>query len=288
MQKNPAQKLRTVLLYSAGHLGSATVFNRLVDSEEFDIVAVVKARAVPFSRKGARKLRRHLRKIGWRFGWLLFWQSVVQGLAFYLLRLIPVAGKRLAPGWALAYRRGIPIHRCRSINDEETLRFIASLEPDVLVSAYFTQILRKPAIEVPRLGVLNVHPGWLPAYRGAMVYFWVLKNGEDRGGVTVHWIDEGIDTGAILARRAFRIRRGWTQHKVLVMTAVIGSHLLRRVGRVLAAGQEPEPLAVPREEREAYYAMPQGEDFDAYFRRRRFFRIRDMFGYIWRRIRRRG
>ena len=79
-------------------------------------------------------------------------------------------------------------------------------QPDVLVSAYFSQILKSEIIQLPRFGVLNIHPGWLPAYRGAMAYFWVLHNGSDPGGVSVHWIDEGIDTGEILERRFFRIR----------------------------------------------------------------------------------
>jgi methionyl-tRNA formyltransferase len=117
-----------------------------------------------------------------------------------------------------------------------------------------------------------------------MCYFWVLKNGEDKGGVTVHWIDEGIDTGEILARRSFRLRKGWTQHKVLILTAVIGARLIRRVARVIQKGRRPEPLpdtdVLPR-----YYPMPGEADFDEYFQKRRFFRIRDVFGYIWRRMR---
>ena len=142
-----------------------------------------------------------------------------------------------------------------------------------------------PVIQTPRLGVLNVHPGWLPAYKGAMAYLWVLKNGGERAGVTVHWIDEGVDTGAILARRAFTVAPGMTQQNVLVTTATVGADLLSEVGNKLVSGENIDDICPDDREEDMYYPMPGEAAFDAYFRRRRFFRIRDTFASIlnWRR-----
>jgi len=115
-----------------------------------------------------------------------------------------------------------------------------------------------------------------------------LHNRSDRGGVTVHWIDEGVDTGQILARRSFPIHANATQETVLALTAVIGASLLRRVIRRLKNGQPVAiPLTDPGESQESYYPMPGDREFDSYFQQRRFFRVRDVLGLIvfrgWRR-----
>ena len=283
LQRSP---LRAVVLYSAGHVGSATILNRLLDAPEFEVVGIVKSQSVPFSRKGLKRLRRHLRKVGWRFGWLMFWQQLMQAVGFLLGGLLP-SKRRLKPAWKLARDRNIPLFDCDNVNHDDTLRFIKSFDPELLVSAYFNQILKPKAIRIPRVGVLNVHPGWLPAYRGAMVYFWVLKNGEEQGGVTVHWIDEGIDTGPILARRTFRLTAGMTQQRVLLLTAVIGAGLLKRIARRLNNGETPKPLEQDQLPEARYYPLPGSADFDTYFTHRRFFRLRDVFGYLLKKIPRR-
>jgi len=272
--------LRTIILYSAGHLGSATILNRLINSDEFDITGIIKARPLPFTLKGARRLKQQLKKTGWQFGWLLFWQQLIQGLAFLVGFILPAGRKRLIPGWVLANDKGIPVFYCDNINDDVCIDFIKEQKPDLLISAYFNQILKKEIIQSPKIGALNVHPGWLPAYRGAMCYFWVLKNGAQKGGVTVHWIDEGIDTGVVLARQTFIIKQGWTQQKVLVQTAIVGAELLKEIGSILSRKEIPKPLPETNEEEINYFPMPHRADFKNYFSERRFFRIRDILRFF--------
>lgn len=272
--------LRTVILYSAGHLGSVTLLNQLIDSREFEITGIIKARALPFTLKGAWDLKKQLKKTGWQFGWLMFWQQLIQVFAFFLGFLFLNRTKRLTPGWIIAKKKGVPVFYCDNINDDSCLEFIKSQKPDLLVSAYFNQILKKETIRLPKIGVLNVHPGWLPAYRGAMCYFWVLKNGDQQGGVTVHWIDEGIDTGEILSRKTFQIKQGWTQQKVLVQTAITGAELLNEVGGTLCRGEIPETYNETGEGETNYFPMPRRADFKKYFSERRFFRIRDIMRFF--------
>jgi folate-dependent phosphoribosylglycinamide formyltransferase PurN len=272
--------LEVVVLYSAGHLGSTLILNRLLKMPEYRVVGVVKTQALPFSRAGAVKLKKHLEKIGWRFAWLLFWQRLVQGF-FYLLTFSLIRSKRrVQPAWKLALENDIPVLRCRSINNEKAICFIKGLSPDLILSAYFPQILKKPVICLPKLGVLNVHPGWLPAYKGAMTYLWVLRHGREKAGVTLHWIDEGIDTGEIIARQSFKLIPGMTQQNVLVETAVVGAELLKKVGEKLGQGDAIGSIIPDETEEDQYYPMPGEDEFQAYFSRRRFFRIRDLFASI--------
>ncbi len=248
---------------------------------EFEIVGLVKSQPLKFTRAGARKIRKHLNSVGWRFGWLLLWQQIVQSLGFLINLVVPYKKDRLLPAWSLAKDKCIPLHKCKNINDPDSIHFIKMHEPDLIVSAYFNQILKPPIISIPRFGILNVHPGWLPAYRGAMAYFWVLKNGSESAGVSVHWIDEGIDTGALVARRSFLIKPGMTQQRVLTITAVIGARLLKRIGKKLLPGKMPETITIENE-KTTYYPMPGSSDFDEYFENIRYFRIRDLLSHILR------
>ena len=236
--------------------------NRLASMTEIEVVGVVKAQPLSLSRLGRRRVDRYLRQVGWRFAWLLFFQRIVQGLGFALSLVLPVSGKRLLPAWKIACMHNIPVFETRDINATASIEFLRACRPHCLVSAYFSQILKSDVLQVAPLGVLNIHPGWLPSYRGAMAYFWVLHNGSDRGGVTVHWIDEGIDSGEILERRAFPLPPYATQETVLRLTAVIGTRLLRRVIRRLQAGQPvPAVTTAPVEDEGAYYPMPGEREY---------------------------
>lgn len=275
--EHDSRPLSIVILYSAGHLGSAIILNELNKSPTFNIKGVVKAKPLSFSTTGIRKLKRHLKNVGWRFGWLLFWQRLIQSSAFVLSLTLIGSKKRILPAWRIARKYNIPVHMAGNINDEETQAFIKSTKPDLIISAYFSQILKADVIHIPKLGVLNVHPGWLPAYKGAMAYFWVLKQQEDYAGVTLHWIDEGIDTGEIIARHKITLKRGATQQIVLEETAKAGAALLETAGQTLLAGGVLETIMPTKSEADEYYPMPGHAHFREYFKTRRFFKIRDVF-----------
>jgi len=84
-------------------------------------------------------------------------------------------------------------------NSPDGLEVLRQADPDVLVSLRYRRILRDAAIAIPRHGVLNLHSGILPDYRGVMASFWAMLNGESHIGTTLHRIiDSGIDTGPVI------------------------------------------------------------------------------------------
>ncbi|MEP7346073.1 MAG: formyltransferase family protein, partial [Gemmatimonadaceae bacterium] len=84
-------------------------------------------------------------------------------------------------------------------NGDEGLRVLRDSRPDVIVSIRYGRILRNEAIAIPRLGVLNLHSGQLPEYRGVVATFRALLLGDSAIGSTLHRIvDAGIDTGPII------------------------------------------------------------------------------------------
>ncbi|MEJ2645723.1 MAG: formyl transferase [Gammaproteobacteria bacterium] len=91
------------------------------------------------------------------------------------------------------------VHDVPHINDPQVADLVARLQPDV-VAVFGTTLIRAPLLGMGRLGMINLHGGLSPHYRGADCTFWALHNGEpDQVGCTLHFIDEGIDTGGLIA-----------------------------------------------------------------------------------------
>lgn len=106
-----------------------------------------------------------------------------------------------------AQKLDVPFLPYSNVNDEAFIQQVAACECDVFVSMSFNQILKKEIIETPRLGFINCHAGALPFYRGRNPLNWVLINGDKEFGVTVHYVDEGIDTGDIIAQNMVPIEQ---------------------------------------------------------------------------------
>lgn len=92
-----------------------------------------------------------------------------------------------------------------SIGNKDFYDLAATYECDLFVSMSFNQIFRAPLITLPKYNTINCHAGKLPFYRGRNILNWALINDEKEFGITVHFIDEGIDTGDIILQRTFPI-----------------------------------------------------------------------------------
>lgn len=92
-----------------------------------------------------------------------------------------------------------------TINSAEFLDWMRGYECDLFVSMSFNQIFHSELINLAPLRTINCHAGKLPFYRGRNILNWVLINDEKEFGITVHYIDEGIDTGDIIIQRCYPI-----------------------------------------------------------------------------------
>ncbi|QJP34906.1 methionyl-tRNA formyltransferase [Nonlabens sp. Ci31] len=104
-----------------------------------------------------------------------------------------------------ASNHNIPYFKLQNVNDKISLEKIESFSCDILVSMSFNQIFRKDIINLTPNGIINCHAGKLPFYRGRNILNWVLINDEDEFGITVHYVDEGIDTGDIILQKSYSI-----------------------------------------------------------------------------------
>lgn len=92
-----------------------------------------------------------------------------------------------------------------NINSEDFIEQMRHINPDLFVSMSFNQIFKTTMINLPRLKTINCHAGKLPFYRGRNILNWALINDEKEFGITVHYIDEGIDTGDIILQDTYPI-----------------------------------------------------------------------------------
>ena len=117
---------------------------------------------------------------------------------------------------SISEKHGIDFFTHPKINSLEFYDLVAPYMCDLFVSMSFNQIFRSKLLDLPRLKAINCHAGKLPFYRGRNVLNWVLINGENEFGITVHYMDEGIDTGDIILQRIFEITETDNYAKLLV------------------------------------------------------------------------
>lgn len=102
-------------------------------------------------------------------------------------------------------KNNIPLLKYKNINSKSFLEIIKVLECDLLISMSFNQIFKKEIIHLTKYGIINCHAGKLPFYRGRNILNWAIINDETEFGITVHYVDDGIDTGDIIRQKCFPI-----------------------------------------------------------------------------------
>lgn len=119
-------------------------------------------------------------------------------------RLARLSGSSISVA-GFARQHGIPIVWIDKMTPEE-LAPLHRLAPDLLLVGGFGIILKKPILELPRIGCVNCHSSLLPRHRGPNPFAWALMSGDEETGVTFHVMDPGIDTGDILDQTPFPLR----------------------------------------------------------------------------------
>ena len=157
-------------------------------------------------------------------------------------------GQKLTPSpiHLLANSRGIPVHTPTSLKSDDEQAIFAAYKADIAVVAAYGMLLPKPILDAPRLGCINIHPSDLPRWRGAAPIQRTIMAGDTHTACCIMFMEEGLDTGAVLARCAYPIPAGMTAGELHDVMAMMGANML--------------PAVIDGLNNAAIQAMPQSAD----------------------------
>lgn len=144
-----------------------------------------------------------------------------------------------SPVKRLAFAHHLEIYQPEKINTPSVLAQLAYLKPEVLVVCAYGQILRKDLLKLPSLACLNIHGSLLPAYRGAACVAGPILHGNKSSGVTIMWMDEGLDTGDILLQDSLSLGRREIAGSLHDRLASLAAPLLLKSLALIESGKAP-------------------------------------------------
>ena len=156
-----------------------------------------------------------------------------------------------------ALARGLQVLQPARMRSPEAVEALAALQPELIVTAAYGQILPKEVLELPRLGCINVHGSLLPRYRGGAPIQRAIMNGESVTGVTIMYMAEGLDTGDMISRVEVPIQDSDTSGDLFAKLSEAGAQLL---AQTLPAIIDGTATATPQNHEEATYAPNLNRD----------------------------
>jgi methionyl-tRNA formyltransferase len=167
-------------------------------------------------------------------------------------------GGKFDPIKQRALQLNIPVHQQKSMKGPEVLEKFVALNADLAILAFVTQIVPPPVFNAPRFGSICFHPSLLPKYRGRSAINWALINGEATTGISLFWVDEGIDTGPLLLQKEVPVGPEETTGTIYFNKLFpIGVEAIAEAVDLIKAGNSPR---IVQDESRANYDPPCGDE----------------------------
>ena len=125
-----------------------------------------------------------------------------------------------------ALRLGVPVWQPDSLRSKAAQAELAALSPDVIVVAAYGKLLPRPVLELPRHGCINLHPSLLPRHRGPSPVATAILEGDEATGISLMLLDEGMDTGPVIAQRGYTLTSKETAGELTNTLFAMGAELL--------------------------------------------------------------
>jgi methionyl-tRNA formyltransferase len=138
-----------------------------------------------------------------------------------------------------AFKLHLKIYQPEKIGSATSVAQLTYLKPDLIVVIAYGQILNKDILNMPKYGCLNIHASLLPKYRGASPIHAAIAANERQSGVTIMWMDEGLDTGDILLQEAITLRRHDTTESLHERLAKLSVTALSKAIPLVLTGHAP-------------------------------------------------
>lgn len=217
--------------------------------ENTEVVATVLFEASPFGGKKSfiQKIKETINIFGFRF-------FIYYGVKMFFAKFN--SNKKISK--ILQNHNIKKIRLKKGINSKESVNILKSYDPDLLISIAGNQIFKKQIFNMAPKGCLNLHTALLPKYRGLMPSFWVLKNNEKETGVSVFFVDEGIDSGNIVVQKKISIPKDMTQAQLIKYSKKIGMDAI--IESIKKIRDNKVELIPNKDEKMTYFSFPTKED----------------------------
>jgi methionyl-tRNA formyltransferase len=162
--------------------------------------------------------------------------------------------KRGEPMKESAEKAGIAFFCPTRMKNPEVYDVYVKLRPDLAILAFVTDIIPRTLLNIPSLGTICYHPSLLPRHRGASAINWAIIMGDTRTGLTIFWVDKGIDTGPILLQKEVEIGPNDTAGTLYFNTLFpLGVHAMLEAVELIKKGRAPR---IPQDYSKATYEPP--------------------------------
>lgn len=151
-----------------------------------------------------------------------------------------------------AVAHNIEVMQPTKVRLPEYVEKLKEYNADVFVVCAFGQILSKEILDMPRLGCINIHASLLPKYRGAAPIQWSILNGDEKTGVTIMQMDEGLDTGNMIIQKEIEIAPDETGESLFDKLSMLGADMISEVLAKEPSGDRYE--STPQGEGDGFYA----------------------------------
>jgi len=195
----------------------------IIDAKEDQIVglAVPKGNRMTLS-KGKSKLT-YLFSLVLIMGIWKFLMSSIKTVYFKIRKKLFGYGIGKNPSIsAYAESKNIPVKIITTPNSKKFRTYLETLDLDIIINQS-QNIIKKELLNIPKIGVLNRHNALLPKNRGRLTPFWVIYNGDKETGVSIHFVEEGIDSGDVIVQKKYEVKSSDNFNSIVATNYTIAS-----------------------------------------------------------------
>ena len=214
---------------------SFTVLKQFLELRKSDIKLVVFSSALIGKKRISASIEWALNNTGARHTVFKLMVYGVFRMMRIICRVLPFVPNHYS-SYLWAKRNRVEHIFAADINREEVVQRIKSIRPALIISVSMNQIVKSPILEIPPKRCINVHCAPLPRYGGMSPYVWALANNEDHSAATIHYMDEGLDTGDIIVQEKVAVMKNDSAFALFFRCCQRASELLVKVVDMIEDG----------------------------------------------------
>lgn len=222
----------------------------IIDKRENEIVGLAVPKGDRLTLAKGKSKYTYLLSLLLIMGPYYFTKNALRTMAFKIKRKLSKYNLITDPSIiSYAEKKGVATKRIKSPNNKNFKEYLRSLDIDIIINQS-QNFLKQELLDIPKIGVLNRHNAILPKNRGRLTPFWVMLNQEKETGVSIHFVEESLDSGDIVVQKTYPVTRKDTFNSIVKKNYEIASDALLEALTIL---ESDNYTPIPNNDDEATY-----------------------------------